>query len=113
MKQPGAVPAPELEALRVRIGNLLPGASVFVSSMTEDGLDPLRRALLAAARKGTEIAEISFPESDGKLLAEIYRGANVISQRTEDGKLFVNARVDDNIAERRRRAGAKVARKGN
>src|SRR5438270_775780 len=41
-----AMAKPDLEALRARIGNLLPN-SVFVSSMTEDGLDPLRRALLA------------------------------------------------------------------
>jgi GTP-binding protein HflX len=106
-----AVPGPELEALRVRIGNLLPEASVFVSSMTEDGLDPLRRALLAAAREGTEVAEISFPASDGRLLAEIYREAKVISQRTENGQLVVNARLDKTVASRLTRAGARVSQR--
>ncbi|HKN58504.1 MAG TPA: GTPase HflX [Gemmatimonadaceae bacterium] len=106
-----ALPEADLAALRVRIGNLLPN-SVFVSSITEDGLDSLRRALLATARKGTEVAEIWLPASDGRLLAEIYRGASVISQRTEDGQLVVNARVDDSTAARLRKAGAKVARGG-
>ena len=54
----------ELVALRERIGNLLPGASVFVSALTEGGLDPLRGALLIAARRGTEIAEVRFSSSD-------------------------------------------------
>jgi len=63
-----ALPAPELEALRIRIGNLLPN-SVFVSAMSEEGLDPLRRALMAEGRKGTELAEIWIAAGEGKLLA--------------------------------------------
>ena len=98
----------DLAALRVRIGNLLPN-SVFVSSVTEDGLDPLRRALLAAARKGTEVAEIWLPAGDGKLLAEIYREAKVISQRTQDGQLVLNARLDKTVAGRLTRAGARIS----
>ena len=103
-----AIPEPELAALRVRIGNLLPN-SVFVSSLTEGGLDPLRRALLAEARKGTELAEIWLPVSDGKLLAEIYRDEKVMSQRTQDGQVILSARVDAGVAGRLRRAGAKVS----
>ena len=99
----------DLLALRERIGNLLPNNSVFVSSLTEGGLEPLRRALLLTARKGTEIAEIWLPASDGKLLAEIYRDANVISQRTQDGQLILSARIDQSIAGRLKRAGAKVS----
>jgi GTP-binding protein HflX len=102
------VPTPELEALRVRIGNLLPN-SVFVSAMTEEGLDPLRRALLAAARQGTEVVEIWVPGSDGKLLAEIYRDAKVISQRTENGQLVLNARLDQSVMGRLKRTGVKVS----
>src|SRR3984893_6744848 len=50
-----ALPAADLAALKERIGNLVPD-SVFVSSVTEGGLDPLRHALLVAGRKGTEIS---------------------------------------------------------
>ena len=99
----------DLAALRVRLGNLLPN-SVFVSSVTEDGPDPLRRALLAAARKGSEIAEIRVPTSDGRLLAEIYREAKVISQRTQDGQLILSARIDKGVAGRLIRAGALISR---
>src|SRR6185312_5939375 len=73
-----AIPEPELRALRERIGNLLPNSSIFVSALTEGGLEPLRRALLAAARKGTQVAEIRLRAEDGKLLAEIYRTGSVL-----------------------------------
>src|SRR5256885_4525094 len=45
-----AMPDAAVTPLRERIRNLLPN-SVFVSSMIEDGLEPLRRSLLAAGRK--------------------------------------------------------------
>jgi GTP-binding protein HflX len=69
----------------------------------------LRRALLVIARKGTEIAEIRFPAEDGKLLAEIYRNGNVLSQRTDDGQIVLRARVDEELAGRITRLGASVA----
>jgi GTP-binding protein HflX len=104
-----AVPEAELAALRERIGNLLPSSSVFVSSIAEGGLEPLRRALQVASRKGTQIAEIRLPAQDGKLLAEIYRSGSVLSQRTEDGQIVLRARVDEQLAGRITRSGANVA----
>jgi GTP-binding protein HflX len=103
-----ALPASELGALEERIGNLVPN-SVFVSSVTEGGLDPLRRALLVAAREGTQIAEIRLPAEDGKLLAEIYRNGSVLSQRTDDGQIVLRARLDEQLAGRIKRLGASVA----
>jgi len=79
-----------------------------VSSVAPDGLEPLRRALLAAAREGTKVAEIRFSSSDGRLLAQVHREADVIDQRTEDGQLIVSARIADDLAARLRRAGASV-----
>jgi GTP-binding protein HflX len=107
-----ALPRSEFDALEERMANVAPN-SVFVSSVTEGGLDPLRRALMVAARKGTEIAEIRFPASDGRMLAEIHRGATVISQRTEDGQLVLSARLDKNIAGRLVRGGATVTGQGS
>jgi GTP-binding protein HflX len=104
-----AVPEPELAALRERIGNLLPSSSVFVSSFAEGGLEPLRRALQLAARKGTQIAEIRLAAQDGKLLAEIYRTGSVLSQRTDDGQIVLRARVDEQLAGRITRSGASIA----
>ena len=103
------LPEPELEALRQRIGNLLRGGSVFVSSFAEGGLDALRRGLLVLARKGTEIAEIRFPAEDGRMLAEIYRDGNVLSRSTENGQIVLRARVDEQLARRLTRSGATVA----
>jgi GTP-binding protein HflX len=102
-----ALPDAELAALSERIHNLLPD-SVFVSSLTEGGLEPLRRALMVRARKGTEIAEIWIPEGDGKLFAEIHRDAKVISQRTEDGQVVLSARIDKSVEGRLKRSGVKV-----
>jgi GTPase len=104
-----AMPGAELLALRERIGNLLPDSAVFVSSVAERGLEPLRRSLLAWAKKGTEIAEIRLPAENGKLLAEIYRTGNVLNQRTDDGQIVLRARVDKQLAGRLARSGASVA----
>ena len=108
-----ALPDPDLAALRERIGNLLPLSSVLVSSVAPDGLEALRRGLLTAARKGTEVAEITLPSTDGKLLAEIYRGGNVLSQKNIDGQIVLRARVDQHLASRLKRFGATVAYPGN
>jgi GTPase len=104
-----AVPEAELVSLQERIGNLLPDSSVFVSSVSNGGLEPLRRALQVAARTGTEIAEIRLRAEDGKLLAEIYRTGSVLSQRTDNGQIVLRARVDEQLAGRLTRSGATVA----
>ena len=38
-----------------------------------------------------------------------FSDAKVISQRTQDGQLVLSARIDQNIAGRLKRAGAKVS----
>jgi GTP-binding protein HflX len=103
-----AIPSPQLIALRERIGNLLPGKAVFVSSVTDGGLESFRRALLSAVQQGTQIAEVRFSSSDGKLLAQVHREADVINQRTENGQLIVTVRLEDTLMSRLRRAGAIV-----
>ncbi len=96
-----------LTGLRERIDNLLPG-SVFVTSKTEDGLEPLRAALLAEARCRTSVMEIRFPVNDGKLLAEVYRGSDVLGQTNEDGEIILTARLDEGMAGRLRQSGARL-----
>lgn len=78
-----------------------------MSSIAEGGLEPLRRAPLAAAKKGTEIAEIRLPAENENLLAEIHRTDNVLSQRTDDGQIVLRARVDERLAGRLERSDAK------
>ncbi|MFL5576292.1 MAG: GTPase HflX [Gemmatimonadaceae bacterium] len=98
----------ELMALQERIHNLLPN-SVFVTTMSEDGLEPLRRALLSAVRSERPVSTIRLPLSDGRLLAELHRNGEVIEQHADDGSLVVTARVDEALASRLRRGGAEVS----
>ena len=96
-----------LLAMQERIAALVP-SSVFVSTVSEDGLEPLRRALTAASRTRRPIAQIRMSPADGKLLAAIHREGEVIDQRMDGELLLVEARVDEALAGRLRRAGAEV-----
>src|SRR5439155_18948708 len=96
-----------LVAVEERVRSVVP-ASVFVSSVADGGLDPLRRALATATRARRPLSEIRMSPADGRLLAEIHRGAEVLGQRMEGERLIIDARVDDALAGRIRRAGAEV-----
>ncbi len=99
----------DLAGMRERIGNLIPNA-VFVSTVWEDGLDPLKRALLASARKDRNLSEIRIPSSEGKLLAEIHRFGEVLDQRSDDGDIILTARIGEATMGRLQRAGATVSK---
>ena len=101
----------ELLALEERIRALVPSA-IFVSAVSEGGLEPLRRALASAIRTRRPMAEIRLSPADGKLLAEIHRSGDVVAQRMDGEQLLVEARVDDALAGRLRRAGADVKTNG-
>ena len=101
------VPADTLLPLEERISNLLPN-SVFVSALGDGGLEPLRRALLVKTRALRPMSEIRLGAGEGRLLAEIHRLGEVIEQRTDGSDLVLKARVDDALAGRLRRAGARV-----
>ena len=97
----------DLAGMRERMGNLLPN-SVFVSSIAAGGLEPLSRALVAAARSGSRMAQIHIPAEQGKLLAELHRYAEVIEQRSGDDGMVITARLRDATAGRLERAGVRV-----
>jgi GTP-binding protein HflX len=97
----------ELLALQERIGNLVP-RSVFVSTMTDGGIDPLRRALAMAIRVRRPLTKIRLSPSDGRTLAEIHRDGEVIDQRMEGEELLIEARIDEALAGRIRKTGAVV-----
>jgi GTP-binding protein HflX len=96
-----------LLALQERIIALAP-SSIFVPTVTDGGLEPLRRALSAAIRVRRPLTRILMSPSDGRLLAEIHREGEVLEQRMEGDRLLVEARVDEVLAGRLRRAGAEV-----
>ena len=101
------VPEDELVAMQTSIRDVLPD-SVFVSAVTEGGLDPLRRALLSAMRIRRPITEVRLPLTDGRLLAEIHRQAEVLDQTHEGDELILHARMDAALAGRLESAGAIV-----
>jgi GTP-binding protein HflX len=97
-----------LLALQERVGVLVP-SSIFVSTVADGGLEPLRRALSSQLRKRRPLMHIRMSPSDGKLLAEIHREGEVLNQSMDGDHLLVEARVDDALAGRLRRAGAKLS----
>ncbi|MGE5099125.1 MAG: GTPase HflX [Deltaproteobacteria bacterium] len=100
-----------LLALQDRIGALVP-SSIFVSTVADGGLEPLRRVLAGFIRTRRPLRNIFLSPSDGKLLAEIHREGEVLDQRMEGERLLVEARVDDALAGRLVRAGAEVSANG-
>jgi GTP-binding protein HflX len=78
-------------ALRERIENLLPN-SVFVSAVAPGGLEPLRRALLAASLASRRTFEVRVPLEDGRRLAEVYREGDVLERKLEDGAHVLTVR---------------------
>jgi GTPase len=99
----------ELLALQERIRALVP-SSIFISTLTDEGVDPLRRALTSAVRVRRPLARIRMSPSDGRMLAEIHRDGEVIDQRMDGDLLLVEARIDDVLAGRLRNAGAEVSK---
>jgi GTP-binding protein HflX len=106
------VPESEREPLESSVRELMPD-SVFVSAVTPDGLAPLNRALLSMLRERRPVTEIRLPLSDGKLLAEIHREAEVLDQRHEGEELVIQARMSPKLAGRLESSGATVLRGGN
>jgi GTP-binding protein HflX len=84
--------------------------AVFISTMQEHGVDPLKRALQTHMRVRRPLAEIHLSHSDGKLLSEIHEYGEVLDQRTVGEHLVLRARVGERLAGRLRRAGAIVER---
>jgi GTP-binding protein HflX len=61
-----------------------------------------------ALRARTTLAEVRIGAGDGRLLAEVHRGAEVLEQRMEGEEIVLRARVDETLAGRLRRAGARI-----
>ena len=97
----------DLLALQERVSGLVPNA-VYVSTVTEGGLDPLKRALEAATRMRRPVTEIRVPIGDGKTLADIHKGGEVLEQKVEGEFMVLTARVDEALAGRLKKAGATV-----
>jgi GTP-binding protein HflX len=98
----------ELLSLQERVRDSLPD-SIFVSALAEDGLEPLRRALVSRVRTLRPVAEVRISAGDGRLLAELHREGEVIDQRSEDSVLVLHVRATQALIGRLRQGGATVS----
>ena len=97
----------QLAALQDRVVRLAP-SSVFVSALSDEEIEPLRRALIHAASDRRSLSEIRLPLSDGALLSELHRGGEVVDQRVDGDELVLRARIPAEVAARLEHGGASV-----
>ena len=86
------LPPEQLEAVRDRVTNLIPDA-VFANTVSEDGLDALKRAVLRRLRAERRVVDLKVGLGDGRLLAELHRQGDVLSQRTDGDHMIVSVRL--------------------
>lgn len=82
----------EEEVLRERAANLL-GPHVFTSVREPGALEPIREVLLEHARARRPTVRIVLPATEGRILAEAYREAEVLERTERDGRIVLTARV--------------------
>ena len=76
------------------------------------GVEGLRSVLRTSAQALRPVARINVPVADGRLLAELHRDGEVLSQRQENGVVVVVARVEARTLGRLRHAGIAVEIRG-
>ncbi len=99
------LPEEQFNAVRERIANMVPG-SIFVSTATDDGVEPLRRELLRRARERRAVIEFRIPAGEGQVIAELYRNGEVLDQKTDGDDIVISARVGAETAGRLARFAA-------
>jgi GTPase len=97
----------QLGVLQERVERLAP-SSVFVSTLSDEDMEPLRRALMHAASDRRTLTEVRLPLSDGALISELHRGGEVVDQRVDGDHLVLRARIPSEVAARLASAGAVV-----
>jgi hypothetical protein len=72
------------------------------------GVEGLKAVLRTSAQALRPVAQIRVPVGDGRLLAELHRDGEVLSQSQSDGVVVVTARVEARLLGRLRRDGVEV-----
>jgi GTP-binding protein HflX len=98
---------------RVEIGYLkgrYPNA-MEISAKMKRGLDELANRVLGAIEKGFATFDILVDPANGRLIAELSAGGELINTVAEDGKLKITARMSPDFAEKiSRRPGIEIVR---
>jgi GTPase len=98
----------EENAARERAAALYPQPAVFVSTLTKDGLEPLRDALRERVRARLSEVRIDLPASQGAMLAEIYREGEVVERQDDGAVIHLRARLPEPALGRLRQRGVTV-----
>ncbi|HEX6924496.1 MAG TPA: GTPase HflX [Longimicrobiaceae bacterium] len=99
----------EEEVWRQRAAALFTRPSVFVTSMEEGGVEPLRDLLRDRVRGRNREVEILLPVTSGGMLAEIYREGEVLGREVEGNGISLRARLPEAVLGRlRQHPGVKI-----
>ncbi len=104
---------PEPDAFLAQVRERFPHPVLIAADPPAGTVDPhaiesLRVVLRTAAQALRPVARIHVPIADGRLLAELHRDGEVLSQHQEDGVVIVHARVEARTLGRLRRDGVTV-----
>ncbi len=102
-----ALPQEQRDALRERMMNLAPD-SIFVSAITEGGLEPMKDVLREAWRNRRPEVMLHIPMTHGKLLAEAHRVGEILSSEPDEaeGVMRIRGRFEPAALARMEREGA-------
>jgi GTP-binding protein HflX len=95
----------EEQALRERT---FPEPSLFVNTIEEGGLEPLRALLAEEVRKLRPDVRLTLSSTQGGLLAEIYREGEVLEREDKGTEIHLRARLPNAVLGRLKTRGVKV-----
>jgi GTP-binding protein HflX len=98
---------PDRDAFLALVRERFPHA-VLTSTVRDEGVEHLRRALRTSAQALRPIAEIRVPVTDGKLLATLHRDAEILHQEQTNGVVTLRARIEARLLGKLRQEGIEV-----
>jgi len=98
----------ELATLRVRTRELEPTPAVFTSTLFPETLISLKEALKARIRSAYQRVTVKIPAGDGKTLAALYEGGEVVDQRQVEGVIYLVVNAPESLVGRLRALGVHI-----
>ena len=68
---------------------------IFISTMSKNGIDDLKNAIIAIVSKGIHLVEFKFPYNKNDLVAFVHRNAKVISEKHEEDGTVVKCSIEE------------------
>jgi GTPase len=102
----------EEESFRQRVRGFFDEDSVFVSTVVDGALEPLRDALRDRVRDRLSEVRIDLPASQGAMLAEIYREGEVLEREDDGATIHLRVRLPGPALGRLRQRGVLALDRG-